>query len=370
MACRIQIKPRRYIQFNDLVFDGTESVQVNTSESYAAKLDEMSYTFKSGSYVPVRKDGLIYESTEVGLVLHIPTLRWSAKQIKAHQNFILTQLTRPGKLWAIDPGGELIWAHAIPKTLEPASDWSIGYGGHINIQVTFLLYEAVWHKADPARTFLVDYEMCDFVTVLGSCFQNVACPNACELVTPECDSCHGDIEYDFYHALCCLQDDIMHEFYNLCKSKWRIVWNCEAGYELFGADYMLGTPFCQQVLPDCELKVLVASFFSDSVLLTRDITITLVGDFKDPIIYVNNRKLSLAGEWKGYTMINLSKGLVYNATSAAKLHIEDCREEFRLRDVEVCNDDLYFTYGYNEITVEGVTSYKACVVISHDRKTL
>lgn len=367
------LQPRRYVQFNDLVFSGTESVELQSSESYAAKFEESSYTFKSGSYIGLKSDTMIYESTEVAMVLHIPTVNWRITQVQAHQSYITSQLNRIGRLWAVDTGGQLIWAYALPKTIDKVSNWTINAKHKtIDIQVTFLLYEAKWHRADAKRTFLVDYSTCDFITVLDSCFQTSDCPNCNGFCSPNpCDICNNhELELTGDMSICDMADEVQNDFYVLCNSRWRIVWDCEAGYDIWGCDAMLGQVICKETFPTKHqpLPVMIDQIFSDTSIPSDAVTITLIGKFKDPSVTVNGYTIQIQGEYEGYTTIDQKNGIIYTGKTCNQLR--ECPVKYSLKDKAICKKKIILNYGLNDVYVEGIVGNKACVAIDHERYTL
>lgn len=367
------LQPRRYVQYNNLVFSGTESVEVQSTESYAAKFEETSYSFKSGSYIGLKSAQMIYESTEVGLVLHIPTINWRKEQVQSHQSYITNQLSKIGRLWAVDTGGQLIWAHAIPKTVDKVSNWTINSKKHtIDIQVTFLIYEAKWHRADAKRTFLVDYSTCDFVTILSSCFQTSDCPNCEMFCTPDmCDICNNhELELTANQSICDMSEEIQKDFYQRCNSKWRIVWNCEVGYDIWGCDSMFGQVICKETFPTSghQLPVILDQIFSDTSLPTTAVTVTLIGKFKNPAVTINGYMFQLSGMYEGYTTIDTKNGTIYTGATCEQLH--ECPVVYSLKDKASCYNQITIDYGLNDVYVEGIVGNKACIAIDHERYTL
>lgn len=43
-------RPRRFIQYNDLVFSGTEAINSSPSETITTKYETTEYMFRNGSY--------------------------------------------------------------------------------------------------------------------------------------------------------------------------------------------------------------------------------------------------------------------------------------------------------------------------------
>jgi len=77
----------------------------------------------------------------------LKTNTWSDENIRVHYDFIVHQLTRKGKLWAVDSGNQLIWCHAYCTSMQQQKEWTLTDNGYLVLQVEFNNAEGVWHKA-------------------------------------------------------------------------------------------------------------------------------------------------------------------------------------------------------------------------------
>lgn len=81
-------KPKRYIQFNDLVFSGRKSID-EQSESISLREFKTARTFWHGSYVGNRGDISLIDSNSISLTIALPTTHWNDEHVKAHYGFIM-----------------------------------------------------------------------------------------------------------------------------------------------------------------------------------------------------------------------------------------------------------------------------------------
>ena len=100
-------QPKRYIQFNDLVFLGRKSIDEQT-ESISLRENKTSRTFTNGSYVGNTSKMSLVDSNTISLQIALKTHDWSEEHVQAHYDFIMEQLMTPGKLWAVQTGLQLV----------------------------------------------------------------------------------------------------------------------------------------------------------------------------------------------------------------------------------------------------------------------
>lgn len=360
--------PRRFIQYNDLVFDGTESIRSAPSETVTTKYYSTDYLLKDGSYVATGEQLLLKES-RLTLDLEIATVGWDLDTVKAHVDFIREQLVKRGKLWAIDTGGTIIWADAILTSYTPTHEWKRNDKGYIIFQIEFFIPSGKWNKADGKTTFLVEYSLCSFTQTLANCFTNTDCPN-CEdralFDETHCNDCQkACCGIGSAIPLCDAEEFYQDELFEKCGSGWRIIHNCELGRDKYGEEALWG----QQICDMCTNEVFSAQFYADTALDTSDITITLEGEFKDPEININDTHVRLEGEFNdGYLRIS-SNGKVSTFSNPVS---SDCNvKKVSNQGLTLCEHKFWTIHrGVNQITVRGVKSEQLCVFIKYERTTI
>lgn len=363
------VRPRRFIQYNDLVFEGTESINSTPSETITTKYVTSDYMFQNGALAKVSGEQVLIKDDKITLDLAIRTTDWDLVNIRAHQDFIKDSLITVGRLWAMDTGGQLIWAECILDSYTPTYEWTLRDDGYILFQVAFTNPSGVWHKANGSTTWLLPYASCSFVNMIASCYQNATCQSFCmesNTLRGHCDDCNLHC-CDLSNAvsLCELSDEIAMDFYNRCNSKWRIVHNCELGRETFGNERLWGEAHCDV----CVDGTWADSFYSDTVVRSKRVTITLQGRFKDPSILINDTKVDLKGEYNdGYVSIS-SDGKVYTFEEP---HRSDCDPtKVGNENLTLCDNRWWSIHrGYNQIAIRGITSESFCVYIDYERITI
>ena len=286
------IYKRHYVQFNELVFDSSEMVSESDS-STSFKSNTHDYTFRHGSYAPMKHKSVQAESGSVSLTLTLRMKHLPCEVRKFYPQFAVTQLTTAGKLWAVQYN-TLVWAFAILTDYTMVED---ARRDELKIDVDFALPEGVWHKADKQRTFLTPYDRCEFMNCYGY-HDVVYCHSACcQCATPkkhDCCCCETDKEM----ALCYHKD--LSPFYDECETSWKIVYNCLAAERYFGGfdgkDYI-----GQKVCSDCG--DIYGLLYSDTEIPTDNVKITLHGAVKDVEIGINGNINKIKGTYNGILAI-------------------------------------------------------------------
>ncbi len=295
------IYKRHYVQFNDLVFDGYDMIEEeDTSTSF--KVVEHEYTFKHGNYVPHKHDYMLAEAGEVSFTLYLRMKKLPCHVREFYPSFATTQLTKQGKLWAVQ-NNTLIWAYAFITDYVMVND---ARKDELKIDVQFMLPEGIWHKADRQKTFLKPYDKCEFMDCYHYKKIQPCHTDCCHCATPaeDCNCCEC-WELTKEMALCYQED--LSDFYGQCDVPWQIVYDCSAGERFFGGYYdkdYLGQKFCS----DCG--AIYGLLYSDTEIPTHGVKITLHGGVKDPEITINGNTNIIKGEYDGELTI-MPDGSVY-----------------------------------------------------------
>lgn len=150
---------RKYIQYNDLVFDGYGMLGEYDASSVSFKVTTHARSFGHGSYAPFKSPNAFVEESSVSLTLWLKEKKLPCDVRPFYRSFVIEQLSKHGKLWAVQDN-TLVWAYA---TVQSYSEMVEHANGKLGIDVDFLLYEGVWHKADKQKTFLHPYDLCTFM---------------------------------------------------------------------------------------------------------------------------------------------------------------------------------------------------------------
>lgn len=297
---------RRYIQYNDLVFDDMDMLGEYDNTSVSYKMDTAEYSGGHGSYVPLKKSLYIKESSvSIKLTLHMKKLPCEKRAF--YRDFAVEQLSEPGKLWAVQDN-QIVWAYAY---VSGYSESTVPIVDRVEMDIDFVLYEGVWHKANPYKTFLQPYDVCTYL----NCFEfkngNESCNCCVDCVDQEelnikmeecccsCDSVTKDM------ALCHHWNDLQ-SFYDKCTGHgYRIVYDCEMGEKFFG-DEFLGQKMCN----DCG-GVIAGQLYSNTSIPTENFTIILNGVMHNPSIEINGNTNWIKGDYDGALMIHSNGDIVY-----------------------------------------------------------
>lgn len=358
------VKPKRYIQFNDLVFTGRKSID-SQSESLSLRESKTSRTFTHGSYVANRGKMSLIDNNTISLQIALRTNHWYEEHVQAHYDFIMQQLMTPGKLWAIQTGLQLVWCNAYVTSIEHKNDWVVTDDGYLVFSVEFDNPDGVWYKADEAKTFLEDYSMCDFLAMKASCLgkhrlccnETLNCNQVCECCESSCEDMSGMVD------MCTMKNDMQfyEDFFEECNSKWRVVYNCEKA-KLMGKD-----KYPHTICDVCVNDTITGSFLSMTTLDSPKWSMAIMGIFKDPVIYLNDRKMEILGEYNGVLTFNY-KGEIRFAKSWEC--IEYAYEEIDLTQLNICEPLPSVKAGRNNISLSGVTGDTACIYIDYERVTV
>lgn len=359
-------KPKRYIQFNDLVFLGRKSID-EQSESISLRENKTSRTFANGSYVGNVSRKSLIDSNTISLKIALRTSTWSEEHIQSHYDFIMEQLLTPGKLWAVNTGLQLVWCNAYVTSIQPSKEWVVTDEDYLVFRVEFDNPDGVWYKADEAKTFLEPFDNCDFLDMKASCVAKSRhccnglpnCNNICECCEDDCRDLDGLID------LCVAQTDLtfINDFFNECNSSWRVIYNCSKGKECKSLKDFYKHAICDT----CVNDVMTGSFISDTVLDSHKWSFALEGDFKDPIVRINDIDFKIKGEYSGVLTANYKGEIKYAKSWEC---IEYSYKEVSLSVLNICAEMPYIKKGLNTVSVSGVTSESMCLFLDYESVTV
>ena len=329
---------KRYLQFNDLVFDGYDMIS-EFDEPLQYKGSSTPYSYRHGSYRAFKSDFLYVSERQVNMTITLKMKKIPCEYRRWYAQFAERELGKPGRLWAIK-NNEIIWAIAAVNNIRPVNN---GRQDEVVWDVEFVIPGGVWHKADKQKTFVLPYDVCTLMDCKG--FENydpceqpcVDCCNKCiEKNSPHesrdrCDCCCGG-DLKEYMSLCFHQQELQ-AFYG-CDTPYQLVYDCEAAERFNKAD-AFGQKICAEHA--CDNSVISGRFYSETDIPTHDITVTLVGSFLNPWIKINGNVNVIEGEYHGKLIITPS-GDVYSQPS-------DCCEP-QLLDPSVWGIPKGYEYGW------------------------
>lgn len=308
---------KRYLQFNNLVFDGYDMISSTDEQVTYKETDAQSYSHTHGSYMPYKSDYLYVNAGSVSMTLTFHMKKIPCEDRPYYLRFVDQELGRPGRLWAIK-NGEIIWAFASVRSKHPIDTnepWKAEY------DIEFTLPEGVWHKADKQKTFVLPYNVCTMMECKG--FEDY---NPCEDAEVYDNCCEIGQQKKFWEnfrdrCFCCCVDTItkdmmlcyhlkeLQQFYG-CDTPFQLVYDCDHA-EKFKDNDFLGQKFC--IKNTCEDHIIASRFYSETDMPTDKVEIVLVGHMKDPMININGNLNVVKGEYDGVLHIKPSGDIYYSS---------------------------------------------------------
>lgn len=353
---------KRYLQFNDLVFDGYDMLS-DYSEDIRYKGSSMPYSYGHGSYRPLKANYLYVEEKSVSMTLTLKTKKVPCEFREFYIKFAEQELGRPGRLWAIK-NNEIIWAYAVVTNLNPIIS---GRKDEIVLDIEFSIPGGVWHKADKRKTFVLPYDVCTFMECKGYRKIDPCKGDGC------CDACLEDKFWRSYEERCfcccveeicpdmalCYHTDSLQQFYS-CDTPYQLVYNCEKA-ELFNDGKPIGQRLCAK---DTCSNIIAGRFYSETDIPTETIALVLQGKMLNPAININGNENIIKGEYEGLRID--ADGSVYEVT-------ECCTN---LLEPSVWEIPSGMNYGWTIYPQENAISINTndccgakCVYIMHDAIT-
>lgn len=361
---------KRYLQFNNLVFDGYDMLS-SYDETTAFKFDTQAYSYGHGSYAPLKADYMFATEKSVSLTLTLHTNKIPCEDREFYVRFAEQELTRPGKLWAVK-NNEIIWAYAYPKNIHPIVGNRFARAEY---DIEFVLPEGIWHKADKQKTFVLPYNVCTFMDCKGY-----------RTIDPCADSIGGDccevalrnrFEEEYAdRCFCCCVDEItadmalcyhmkdLQKFYT-CETPYQLVYDCERAKRYSTNDF-LGQRLCVDEL--CGNGRIVGKIYSETDIPTTELMLTLDAKSHNPWITINGNTNIIEGDYDGVLRIESSGDVYYKPDGG-------CEE---LLDPSVWVIPNGMDYGWTiypqnnsiSINLNECCTGLACVYVSYDNITI
>lgn len=301
---------RRYLQYNNLVFDGFDMISDFNSEA-SFKGSSTEYSFGHGSYRPFKSKFLFVRERTVNMTITLKLKKLPCEYREYYVQYALSELARPGILWSIK-NGELLWAVAVTENVAEV----INHRKDIfELDVNFIIPGGIWHKADKQKTFLLPYDVCLFMECKG---YRTLQPCVDSVNGDCCESCRAEEIASKANCFCCCVDEItedmalcyhlddLQSFYT-CDTQYQIMYDCEKA-ERFNKEKHLGQKICS--ISDCDGGIIAGQFYSETDIPTGDVTVVIDGNMKNPWIEINGNANVIEGEYNG-TLIIEPTGDVY-----------------------------------------------------------
>lgn len=305
---------RRYVQYNDLPFDNYEMLRSWDDTTVKFKQESSQYTFKHGSYVAFKSETMLVEETNVSMTILLEMQRLACDKRTYYRKYVLDNFNRPGKLWAVQ-NGELCWAYAYPENYSEAASTSLA--NSILIDIDFVLYEGIWHKANAFTTFLEPYDLCedmeytpstdqcieyndkkDADNCVNSCVPKAKCSCTCESKPTMFDNdCGCDCgAKDKRKNLCEVDLNLFYGSTGCDTTGYKIIEDCSAYTTESGET--IGTKFRGE---PCN-GYLSGKVYANTDVPTTDYEITVTGVFHNLYVAINGNGNYISGDYEGTLM--------------------------------------------------------------------
>lgn len=291
----------KILQFNDLVFDNGMVVKYEPGD-IKFKRTTTPYSYSNGSYYADRKP--LRSEFQLTVTIRLDMIKVPCEYRPYYNEFVLTQLSESGKLWRIH-NNQIQWTNAYVDGISPIEP---NNSNTLEYDVAFVCYEGVWHIADKLKTFLIPYDICEYMECLeyeteDSCSrlkdealeQLIPCeqrfqPQPKKMEFCDCMDCDR-VEKDM--ALCYANQDMLNTFQAYCGSSYRLVYNCLKAEQFFGDS--VGKKY---YTTSADSGVIAGIIKSHTIAPTREYSIILRGDLTNVQITVNGNTNIIKGTYK------------------------------------------------------------------------
>lgn len=303
------IYEKRYLQFNNLVFDGYDMIS-NYDSDVSFKSNTTEYSYRHGSYAPLKNPYLLARDGSVSMTITLKLKKIACEYRAYYIRFAEEELARAGKLWAIK-NNEIIWAYAYVTNLSQVISLR---NDEVTYDVEFILPEGIWHKADKQKTFMLPYDACIFMDCKG--YKTI---NPCATSGTDCCNCTPSDVTEREDCFCCCVDEITRDmalcyhldelqaFYS-CETPYQLVYDCDHA-EMFNTNLFLGQQLCSD--DACESHIVAGRFYSETDIPTSDVSIVLRGTMHNPEITINGNTNIITGDYEGALIIDSSGDVTY-----------------------------------------------------------
>lgn len=359
---------KRYLQFNNLVFDGFDMIS-DYDEPIQYKGSSTAYSYGHGSYRPLKSNYLYVSERQVNMTIALKLKKVPCEYRQFYARFAEQELSRPGRLWAIK-NNEIIWAWAVTNNARPIQTSRQDY---LEWDMEFVIPGGVWHKADLFKTFVLPYDVCTLMdckgfkkydpceveTSSGDCCEDCLSKNALATAKSYEDSCYCCCVDELCNDMAlCYHKHELQDFYS-CDTPYQFVYDCEKA-KFYAENEYLGDKICTK--GTCS-HLIVGRFYSNTDIPTENVSMYIKGNMLNPIITINGNTNVIKGEYEGLHI--KSDGSVYSVT-------ECCEDLLNPSVWEIPHGQDFGWTIYpqeNKIMVNMNTCCTGCVYISHDAIT-
>lgn len=329
------VETRRYLQFGDLVFDGKRTVE---SYSTSFNINLQSYLNGFGSYDNHASDIQKPQATSLSITVEFGFTKLSRTEQRNNLNYIKSALLGTKRLWAVEPGGQLIWTWAKMTNYSEPEERADSI---FSVSIEFQIPSGCWHIADLSKVYVQEYDRCDFQANIGA-----GCGNNClSSLVPTGEEC----------TVCKALEEALSEEDLFVNQPANLYWECQADMQLVYSTLSLNDAdnlFANYSLcfRQAEGKVLAGRFCSETTL-EGGVQFAFFGKYSNPTITVNEDSIAILGEYDGLILIDEFGNIGYYE-GATETSICDY-ESVPLDLIDYCSPYFRINYGENTFAITG-----------------
>lgn len=300
---------KRLLQFNNLPISFGEI----DDQTYTASFKGTStpYTnYQHGSYFPNFGEYGVLNASQFEATLTFNFKDIACGDKPRYARFIKRQLAKSGKLWAVQNGGEIIWANA--RVLSINESVALIGDNSIKLSVIFELIDGYWVYAWKTRTFLAPYCVSRFIN-----FDDQYCweyeEERCDITGQDrCLPCYTidpemNVDADYKPLCSWTRTEITDALGSRCPQQFHIKYSCDLEKDYFCYDAGWGDKY--KLNSKSPVNETVISYCSLTDLPTNIIQIRLRGTFVNPTITINDDTITLNGTYTEGTMVVVGFGV-------------------------------------------------------------
>lgn len=302
------IYDRRYIQFNDLVFDGYDMIS-DWNDDVDFKGNTTDYEYGHGAYIAFKRNYMYASERSVSMTITLKMKKIPCEYREFYPRFAEEELSKPGKLWSVK-NNELQWAVAYAKSISHIQSLR---NDVVILDVEFIIPSGVWNKANKQMTYLVPYSPCTLMECKG--YKHVECEKP-ECADNCCEDCLNKAPEREDNCYCCCEDLTWDMALCFHQSELQAFYSCETPYQIV---YKCGDYYGKQFSTDCDGTVIAGRYYSETDIPTDEVTLTLEGQFFNPIITINGNTNIIKGEYDGILTIHPNGDVYYGDECCERL---------------------------------------------------
>lgn len=328
------VESRRYLQFGDLVFDGKRTVE-SYSTSFNTNLQ--AYLNSFGSFDVNRAEMQKTQTTSLSITVEFGFMKLSREEQRNNINAIKNALLGTKRLWAVEPGGQLIWTWAKMSNYSEPEEKADSI---FSVSLEFQIPSGTWYIADLAKVYVQEYDRCDFQVETG-----VGCNAHCLDALVSGTEC----------SVCTALENELSESDMFINQPTNLYWECQADMKLIYSNLSMNdsdnlfanyTMCFRQAVDD----ILSGRFCSDTVL-EGSLQMAFFGKYDNPVITVNDDSIAIEGYYDGLLLVDEYGNVSYYA-GATETSICDF-EEVPLDNIIYYSDSFKLNYGQNTFAITG-----------------